>query len=158
MRDETASGTERSGRDPGAAEGNADGFARVAAELEIRNLVARVAQLADHGHLDEYVNLYTDDGRWEYPGATRRGRADILAGARERRADKVTGPGSASRHVITTLAVRVVDDRSATADSYWLFLRDTATIPVLVSMGHYHDEIRFDDGRWRIARRDITLG
>ena len=158
MSDETTSGAERNWRDPGVTEGNAEGFARMAAELEIRNLVARVAQLADYGDLDEYVNLYTEDGRWEYPGAPRRGRADILAGARERRADNVTGPGSASRHVITTVAVRVVDDRSATADSYWLFLNDTATIPVLARMGHYHDEIRFNEGRWQIARRDITLG
>jgi uncharacterized protein (TIGR02246 family) len=131
---------------------------RVAAELEIRNVIARVAQLADHGDLEEYAGLFTEDGSWEYPGGPRRGRADILAGARERRSQRVTGPGSATRHVITTLAAQVEDAATATADSYWLFWRDTATSPVLHNMGHYHDVLRREDGVWRIARRVITLG
>jgi 3-phenylpropionate/cinnamic acid dioxygenase small subunit len=67
-------------------------------------------------------------------------------------------PGSATRHVITTLAVQVGDAATATADSYWLFWRDTATSPVLHNMGHYHDVLRREDGAWRIARRVITLG
>lgn len=133
-------------------------MAAIAAELEIRNLIARVAQLADHGDLEEYASLFTEDGAWEFPGGPRRGRADILAGARERRRDKVTGPGSGTRHVITTLAVQVTSGTAATADSYWLFWRDTATSPALVNMGHYHDVLRREDGAWRIARREIVLG
>jgi uncharacterized protein (TIGR02246 family) len=135
-----------------------DGIARIAAELEIRNLIARVAQLADHGDLEEYASLFTEDGSWEFPGGPRHGRADILAGARERRRQKVTGPGTATRHVITTLAVQVADATTAIADSYWLFWRDTATSPALVNMGHYHDVVRHEAGAWRIARREITLG
>jgi uncharacterized protein (TIGR02246 family) len=135
-----------------------DVMARVAAEFEIRNVIARVAHLADDGDLEEYASLFTEDGSWEYPGGPRRGRADILAGARERRSQKVTGPGSATRHVITTLAVHVEDATTAVADSYWLFWRDTTTSPALFNMGHYHDVVRHVDGAWRIARREITLG
>jgi uncharacterized protein (TIGR02246 family) len=135
-----------------------DGLARVVAELEIRNVIARVAHLADYGDLEEYASLFTEDGSWEYPGGPRRGRADILAGARERRSQKVTGPGSATRHVITTLAVHVADATTAIADSYWLFWRDTTTAPVLFNMGHYHDVVCREGGAWRIARREITLG
>jgi uncharacterized protein (TIGR02246 family) len=135
-----------------------DVMARVAAEFEIRNVIARVAHLADDGDLEEYASLFTEDGSWEYPGGPRRGRADILAGARERRSQKVTGPGSNTRHVITTLAVHVEDATTAVADSYWLFWRDTTTSPVLFNIGHYHDVVRHVDGAWRIARREITLG
>jgi len=135
-----------------------DACERLAAELEIRSLVATVAHLADEGDLGDYVELYTADGRWEFPGAPRRGRAEILTGARERRAQGLTGPGSASRHVITTLSVRVIDDHAATADSYWLFLSNTTTTPVVASVGRYRDELRYEGGRWRIARRAITLG
>jgi uncharacterized protein (TIGR02246 family) len=135
-----------------------DPVARAVAELEIRNVIARVAHLADHGELDEYVRLFTEDAAWEYPGGPRRGRADILAGARERRSQKVTGPGSNTRHVITTVAVQVQDATRAAADSYWLFWRDTTTSPALFNMGHYHDVVRHVDGAWRIARREITLG
>ncbi|HVX21144.1 MAG TPA: nuclear transport factor 2 family protein [Acidimicrobiales bacterium] len=144
--------------------GQSDGgdLAKVAATLEIRNLVARVAQVADHGDLEEYAALYTDDAAWEMPGAPRYGVADIMDGARQRRSEGVTGPGSATRHVITTLSVEVADPTegtgTATADSYFLFFRDTTTTPTLFNMGHYHDTIRHAGGRWRIARRQITLG
>ncbi len=144
--------------------GQADGgdVKAALAGLDIRNLVARVAQVADHGDLDEYAELYTDDAAWEMPGAPRNGLVDILAGARQRRAEGVTGPGSATRHVITTLAVDVADPSAgtgvATADSYFLFFRDTTTTPTLFNMGYYHDTIRHVGGRWRIARRQITLG
>jgi uncharacterized protein (TIGR02246 family) len=133
-------------------------IARVAAELEIRNVIARLAHLADHGDLEEYAGLFTEDGAWEYPGGPRRGRADILAGARERRREKVAGPESGARHVITTLAVHVESPAAATADSYWQFWRETATSPTLFNMGHYHDVLRCEGGAWRIARREITLG
>ena len=133
-------------------------IARLLAELEIRNVIARLAHLADHGDLEEYASLFTEDGSWEYPGGPRHGRADILAGARERRSQQVTGPGSATRHVITTLAVRVEDATTAIADCNWLFWRDTTTSPVLLNMGHYHDLVHREGGTWRIARREITLG
>ena len=135
-----------------------DTIARVLDELEIRNLIARVAQLADYGDVEEYASLFTEDGSWEFPGAPLHGRAGILAGARERRRQQVTGPGSATRHIIATLAVGVVDAATATADSYFQFFRDTATSPTLFNMGHYHDVLRREDGAWRIARREITLG
>ena len=65
-----------------------DQLQRVADELEIRNLVARLAQTADEGSLEEYAALYTDDAIWD-GGPTfgvSRGIADILAGAKKRRA------------------------------------------------------------------------
>jgi uncharacterized protein (TIGR02246 family) len=135
-----------------------DRVARVLDELEIRNLIARVAQLADHGDVEEYASLYTEDALWDFPGGALRGRADILVGARERRSQRVTGPGTATRHIITTLAVRVKDAGTAAADSYFQFWRDTATSPTLFNMGHYRDVLRREDGAWRIARREITLG
>ena len=131
---------------------------RVRAELEIRNLIARVAQVADHGPLDEYGPLFTHDGAWEFPGGPRYGRADILEGARQRRRDGVTGPGSRTRHLISTVSVVVEDGGRATADSYWQFWRETDSAPTLFNMGHYHDSLRHEDGAWRVARREITLG
>ena len=135
-----------------------DMIARVLDELEIRNLIARVAQLADYGDVEEYASLFTEDGSWEFPGAPLRGRGNILAGARERRKQRVTGPGSGTRHVISTVAVQVEDAGRATADSYFQFWRDTATSPALFNMGHYHDVLHREDGAWRIARREITVG
>lgn len=131
---------------------------RLADELEIRNVVARLAQLADMGDLDEYVGLFTDDASWEMPGAPRHGRADILAGATERRSSGTTGPGSNTRHLITTLGVRVDGSDEAGADSYWQFVGDTTAVPTVRLMGHYHDTFRRTPEGWRLATRGITFG
>jgi uncharacterized protein (TIGR02246 family) len=133
---------------------------RLADELAIRNTIARVAHLADMGlDADEYVENFTDDADWLMPGAPRSGRADIKAGWLGRREIKQTGPGSNSRHVVSTIAVDVESDAVATCDSYWIFYGNTTTEPFIQLMGHYHDTFhRGDDGRWRIRTRAITFG
>ncbi len=132
--------------------------ARTAAELKIRNLIARIALLADQGDLDEYVDQFTEDAVWAFPTGPRQGRDDIRAGAEERRAGGVTGPGSNTRHVITTVSVALGEEDDATADSYFLFYQNTTTAPTLFNMGHYHDTFARQGEVWRLARRDITLG
>jgi 3-phenylpropionate/cinnamic acid dioxygenase small subunit len=131
---------------------------RLADELEIRNLVARLAQLADMGDLNEYVSLFTEDATWEMPGAPRRGQADIMAGAQERRSSGTTGPGSNTRHVISTLSVQSDASDEATSDCYWLFYGNTTTVPVVQLMGHYHDTLRRTPEGWKLARRQIAFG
>lgn len=136
----------------------AGGIDKVVAELEIRNLIARVAQVADRGPLEDYGALFTQDAAWELPGGPRLGRDDILEGARQRRRDGVTGPGSRTRHLISTVSVVVQDACRATADSYWQFWRDTDRAPGLLNMGHYRDTLRVEEGAWKVARREITIG
>jgi uncharacterized protein (TIGR02246 family) len=132
--------------------------ARVEAELQIRNVIARIAILADQGDLDEYADQFTEDAVWAFPSAPRLGRADIRAGAEGRRAEGTTGPGTATRHVITTVAVRVDQSDRATADSYFVFLQNTTTSPTIFNMGAYRDSFVRDGQIWRLARREITLG
>ena len=74
---------------------------RVADELEIRNLVAKLAHLADEGDLDEYLQLFAEDAVWD-GGAelgSVKGHPELLAAAKERRASGRSGPGTNSRHV-----------------------------------------------------------
>lgn len=132
--------------------------AAVAAELEIRNVIARIALLADQGDLDEYAEQFTQDSDWGFPGAPRHGRADIRAGAEARRADGITGPGSHTRHVITNIAVRVDGSDSAVAESYFVFLQATTTAPTILNMGVYHDTFVRQGRAWRLARREIAFG
>ena len=125
-------------------------------ELAVRNLVARVAQYADGPEVDAYVALFTPDAVWDMPGAPRRGHAEIRAGSEERRAAGQIGPGSNTRHVVSTVAVRVHEDY-AVADSVWQFYVDTASAPRLQLMGTYHDEL-VRVGEWKLAHRTITIG
>jgi 3-phenylpropionate/cinnamic acid dioxygenase small subunit len=132
-----------------------DQLQRVADELEIRNLMHRLAQLADEGPLEEYAELFTDDAVWGGSAfGTRKGRADIVAGGRERRAAGIAGPGSHKRHVITTTAVQVQGDR-AQARSYMLFYVDCDTAPKVGVVTVYQDEFRRTPSGWRLAHRSI---
>jgi uncharacterized protein (TIGR02246 family) len=126
-------------------------------ELAVRNVLARVAQYADGPDVDAYVALFTPDAAWEMPGAPRQGHAEIRAGSEERRAAGQIGPGSNTRHVVSTVAVRVYEDH-AVADSVWQFYAATASSPRLALMGTYHDDLVRVGGEWKLARRQITIG
>jgi uncharacterized protein (TIGR02246 family) len=130
--------------------------AQLAAEAEIRNVIARLGHLADTGDLDEYITLFTDDAVWGMPTNTRRGRDDILAGAHERRATGMQGPGTHTRHVNTTLWVRIDGPDDAVAGSYYLFLAECDTQPVIRSTGRYEDRFRRTADGWKLASRNIV--
>ena len=137
-----------------------------AADAEIRTVLARIAQLADGGELDEYLTLFAEDAVWAMPdnpsvgmlANEKRGHAEIRAGAEERRASGLQGPGTQSRHVLTTVAVDLQSDDRATVRSYFLFVVDTTTTPSIRTMGQYDDVlVRTADG-WKLAHRTITVG
>ena len=127
-------------------------------DLAIRTVLARIAHYSDTGSLDDYAAQFTDDATWEMPPAPpKHGRAAIRTAATARRANGETGPGTQTRHVITTVAVSV-DGHTAVAESYWQFYTATATAPALRSMGSYRDTFRRTPAGWRLARRQITTG
>ena len=139
---------------------------RVAAELEIRNVLARLAQLADTGDTAAYVGLLTDDVVWAMPpnpaiglaASERHGHEEIAAGQRDRMAAGHQGPGSDTLHQISTLSVRFDSDDTATAQSYFTYWGTTSTTPVALSMGRYVDSLRRTADGWKLARRTITFG
>lgn len=128
----------------------------VADELEVQNLVDRLARLADGDDVDAYVACFVADGRWEHPSAPRRGHDDLRAGRLARVADGTVGPGSGTQHVVTTIAVQLDGDR-ATARSTWRFVTGTNGTPTIASTGTYDDECTRTDEGWRIAVRHITI-
>lgn len=138
-----------------------------AAELEIRNVLARLAHLADRGDVDGYVALMTDDVVWDMPanpaiglaGSRGQGHAEIAAGVHERLAAGVQGPGSNTMHIVTTTAVEIGDDGdTATALSHFVYLGQTAAAPTIISAGRYQDVFRQTEGGWKLAYRSIAFG
>jgi 3-phenylpropionate/cinnamic acid dioxygenase small subunit len=136
-------------------------------ELEIRNVLARLAQLADKGETDAYVALLTDDVVWAMPenqalglpASERHGRDEIARGQRERMAAGHQGPGSNTMHVITTVSVDASNEGdTAVAESCFQFWVDTATAPVVRNLGRYRDELRRTADGWQLARRSISFG
>jgi 3-phenylpropionate/cinnamic acid dioxygenase small subunit len=142
-------------------------LARVAAELEIRNVVARLAQFADSGQIDEYLRLFTEDAEWDMPdnprtglpGASLKGRAAIAEGANQRRAAAEKTPEISQMHFVATTAVEATDENEdATAISYFQFVVSDATESKVRVLGTYHDTFRNIGGQWKLAKRLIVFG
>jgi len=136
------------------------------ASAQIHSLLSRLAHLADEGELSEYLDLFTPDAVWEMREAAptgaaaqrRVGRDDIAAGVVERRASGMQGPGTATRHVLTTVDVQVQSADEARSVAYWMFFRDTDAVPQLTAMGRYDDVVRRTAEGWRLAHRVIRVG
>jgi uncharacterized protein (TIGR02246 family) len=132
---------------------------RAADEWAVRNTITRIAQYADGlGSVDEYAGLFTEDAEWLMPGAERHGRDDIRAGSAARREAGGVGPGSNTRHMVTSVAVDFPGPDEAVVDSYWIFLVDTLDNPRIQMLGHYHDTVRRTPDGWLLARREINYG
>jgi hypothetical protein len=151
------------------ANADIDGLTRCMAESEIRNVVARLAHLADDGDIDEYLSLLAEDASWGTTGRpVRQGHADLRARVLEDRASGVQGPGAASRHLNTTLWVEVDDEDHAHAESYFLYITnanggspgstDRESAPVLQLTGRYRDTFVRVGGRWKLQTRRILTG
>jgi 3-phenylpropionate/cinnamic acid dioxygenase small subunit len=127
-------------------------------ELEIRNLAARLAHLADEEpDMSTYIEHFTEDARWRMNEVEFSGRSEILAGALGRRRSGTQGPGTDTRHVITTHAVGL-DGDTATGLIYLLFMSGTSTAPQVQSMARYADRYRRTPAGWLLAERSITVG
>ncbi len=136
------------------------------ADVAVRNIVARLAHLADDGDVDAYVAEMTDDVVWSMPAnpaaglpaTSRRGREEIAAGARERIAAGLQGPGTSTRHIITTSVVDLESDDRARARSSFLFVENTTATPTIRTMGQYDDVMQRTPDGWKLASRTITFG
>ena len=84
----------------------------------------------------------------------RNGHAEILEGARERRASGVSGPGSHTLHVLTTSAIQL-DGENATSRSVFHYYTNTDATPVLLIIGVYQDSFRRTAQGWKLSGRVI---
>ncbi|MFN8026017.1 MAG: nuclear transport factor 2 family protein [Acidimicrobiia bacterium] len=136
------------------------------AQFEVRNVLARIAQTADTGTIEEYLDNFTEDAQWVMPdnpslgvaGSVRSGHAEIRAGVEERRGAGLQGPGSYSRHMVQTIAVTSESPDRATARSYFTYFTDTLLAPKLASVGQYDDTFVRTAAGWKLCRREITSG
>lgn len=131
----------------------------------VHNAIARLAHLADEGELADYLALFTDDAIWELTDPTlgvapdrRVGRADVEVGVTARRSAGVQGPGTATRHVVTTVSVQFEAPDTVTSVAYWMFYTGTTSAPRLNGMGRYDDVFRRTSTGWLLAHRTIRVG
>lgn len=135
-------------------------------QLELANLVARLAHTADAGTLEDYADCFAVDAEW-WPPATPGvdvstdpvfGIKQIVASAQERRDRGVQGPGTNTRHVVSTSEFVMDGPDAARGRSYWRYYIETNATPQLLTQGEYRDHFVRIDGRWRLRRRRLLRG
>jgi uncharacterized protein (TIGR02246 family) len=61
------------------------------------------------------------------------------------------------RHVTTNIIIRHEDGQSAVTESYLTILAVEDGVLRALSSGKYQDELRNEDGQWRLSKRHIAL-
>jgi 3-phenylpropionate/cinnamic acid dioxygenase small subunit len=124
---------------------------------EIRALFLRYADCLDANDFAGYAGLFASDGELLAQLGAAVGPAAIQALLEERLGTAIAKARAVSFHVISNPVIEVDGDR-ATARVLWSYLTQRAEDPhpILIQAGHYTDDLRRENGRWKIARHAIT--
>ena len=131
-------------------------------EHDCTMLMHRYAVNADQ-HIDRFTEVFTDDVVWVRPGQEMHGHAEMQAFMDGNvRANREANPsGHLTRHMMTTIDIRVVDANHAEGVSYALVFRDErfgGSLPVPMStielVVEYRDSFVKTASGWKIDRHE----
>lgn len=138
-----------------------DPLQQLLAERACERLILDFVHRLDLGEPASVAELFTEDGRWEWPppgdGRRSEGREALRRYFGARPADKL------SRRVMSNIRVTVTSTDTAEATSYFTTYRiegwTGGMVPAgpPVQVGHYEDTFRRVDGRWLLASRTLRL-
>ena len=138
-----------------------DPLQQLLAERACERLILDFVHRLDLGEPASVAELFTEDGRWEWPppgdGRRSEGRAALRKYFGSRPADKL------SRRIMSNIRVTVTSEDTAEATSYFTTYRiegwSGGMVPAgpPVQVGHYEDTFRRVDGRWLLASRVLHL-
>jgi uncharacterized protein (TIGR02246 family) len=134
--------------------------------VEIHDLIARVAHAVDNGDVDAYAECFTEAAQWRteasvilgMPASVVDGRDAIVEGMQQRQRDGIQGPGTQSRHIVSTVSVTFDGADDARVIAYWQYVTRTLQGPVLSAVGAYDNHVRREPDGWRIAVRILRQG
>ena len=125
------------------------------------DLLAIHQLLDDYGlHLDAwdfgaYAQLFAEDGEVDLgPYGQARGRVAI-----RELVEHASGPKGSAVRIISNKRIELDGDRATSTAMFTVLVPGADGRVTVASVGHHHDELRREDGRWCFARRraDIDL-
>jgi ketosteroid isomerase-like protein len=119
---------------------------------EIRNLLVRYGLFLDQKDFDGYVSLFTEDGVLDAPLGMATGPENIRA-----LLGNVLGPINPGFHIYANPLIEVDGDHATSMSRFSYVQAIDGQLPELRLVGHYDDVLRRDGGRWKFARRTITI-
>ena len=123
---------------------------------QIVDLMARFAQATDDGTPEEYAACLAEDiSMTLMSGKTTKGRDAVVTESMGRRAGGKVGPGSHTRHIVSTISVKVSGD-VAVVRAYLLVIVDEGGDNVVPKkLFAYRDRYRRTPDGWRLAERVV---
>jgi uncharacterized protein (TIGR02246 family) len=116
----------------------------------VRRVVALYAQLVDDKRFSEWGDLFTADARFVARGRRIDGRDEIVATISSMMSEAST------KHLTAHPVVDLVEpDRACSWTDITTFVKSETGVAV-VTIARAYDELRREDGRWRISSRVLV--
>jgi SnoaL-like domain len=119
----------------------------LAAELGIRNTLARACHYLDNRQFREWADLFAEDA----VNGTMRGREDIYQ--RISRAELARRPDLRRKHVIANSCIELSGDTAYVVSDILMF--DLVAGGCTTRLGRYYDRLALVDGHWLFSERRL---
>lgn len=118
-------------------------------EQQIRRLLAEYCFHCDDGKFDQLVDCFTTDAEFVFGGHVKTGHAAM------RRFFEATGaPEMRGKHMQANIVIEI-HGTTASALSDYVFFGWVGLGLIPQYAGRYRDDLRFDNGRWKLSRRQV---
>ncbi len=127
---------------------------KVEDELAIRRIIVEYAVRLDAKDLEQYLDLFAEDGVWQIGDMVREGRDEIRAMLAGLYKDTEIEPYGYERYrIVTNMQIDVDGDRATARSRHLTLTRGERGNPVPTLGGLYEDEFIRENGEWKILHR-----
>lgn len=123
---------------------------------QIRDVLLEYGRAFDERRLEDYANLFADNGQWIGGPTIATGPAEVLEMITRVVGNIPTGPGKRNFHVMTNMVVDVEGDTATAWSRFIFYMPGEDGKAELSTTGTYDDQLVRVDGTWKFLRRQLT--
>jgi ketosteroid isomerase-like protein len=122
-------------------------------KIIIQELIATYNIAIDNKNIDEWTNMWTDDGKWSTTFGEAKGKSEL-----KNMVDQITNEfASGKRHLSTNIIIQGAPNNMARAKSY-LIVTEAKKTPEVVASGTYSDILKKNNnGEWKFFQRKLDI-
>ena len=122
-------------------------------KIVIQELIATYNIAIDNKNIDEWTNMWTDDGKWSTTFGEAKGKSEL-----KNMVDQITNEfASGKRHLSTNIIIEGAPNNMASAKSY-IIVTEAKKTPEVVASGTYSDILKKNNsGEWKFCHRILDI-